>query len=119
MKKIFLILFVCTVTGTVIANDTIPILNTVFHGINTILNIARLTTVVVTPTPVTQLVVIQPTIYQPAYIVNGQPIYLVNGQYVIYQNSTYIPYIKHHLHRRMPYRQPYHRQLPQKRHHRH
>lgn len=59
MKK-FLITIVCGMAFfTVQANDTIPILNTVFHGINTLLNITRPVTVVQeTPVVVNQPVVV-------------------------------------------------------------
>jgi hypothetical protein len=63
MKKLLLVPFVCLCFAAN-ANDTIPILNTVFYGINTAVNIFRPTPVVVVPaTPV--VVVPQPALLPP------------------------------------------------------
>ena len=59
MKKFFITIACILAFFTVQANDTIPILNTVFHGINTLLNITRPVTVVQeTPVVVNQPVVV-------------------------------------------------------------
>lgn len=91
MKALLTLVVTVAVFGQVNANDTIPILNTVFRGINTFLNITRPTTVVVTqPTvvPAQPVVVTQPTVVTPT-----PQIYYVNGQAMIIQNGVYVPYV--------------------------
>ena len=103
MKALLTLAVTVAVFGQVYANDTIPILNTVFHGINTLLNITRPTQVVVTQPTV---VPAQPVVVtQPATVVTTQPtavvtpvtptpqIYYVNGQAMIIQNGVYVPYV--------------------------
>ena len=101
MKALLTLVVTVAVFGQVYANDTIPILNTVFHGINTLLNITRPAQVVVTQPTVVQtqpVVVNQPTVVttQPAVVttVTSTPqIYYVNGQAMIIQNGVYVPYV--------------------------
>ena len=101
MKALLTLVVTMAVFGQVYANDTIPILNTVFHGINTLLNITRPTQVVVTQPTVVQtqsVVVNQPNVVttQPAVVttVTPQPqIYYVNDQAMIIQNGVYVPYV--------------------------
>lgn len=121
MKALLTLVVTVAVFGQVYANDTIPILNTVFHGINTLLNITRPTQVVVTqPTvvPAQPVVVTQPTVVttQPAVVTTITPtpqIYYVNGQAMIIQNGVYVPYV-------VPYGPRYVRPLaPPKHHNRH
>lgn len=101
MKALLTLVVTVAVFGQVYANDTIPILNTVFHGINTLLNITRPTQVVVTQpavVPAQPVVVTQPTVVttQPAVVTTVTPtpqIYYVNGQAMIIQNGVYVPYV--------------------------
>lgn len=101
MKALLTLVVTVVVFGQVYANDTIPILNTVFHGINTLINITRPTQVVVTqPTvvPAQPVVVNQPTVVTtpPAVVTTVPPtpqIYYVNGQAMIIQNGVYVPYV--------------------------
>ena len=121
MKALLTLVVTVAVFGQVYANDTIPILNTVFHGINTFLNITRPAQVVVAEPTVIQtqpVVVSQPTVLttQQAVVttVTPQPqIYYVNGQAMIIQNGVYVPYV-------VPYGPRYVRPLaPPKHHNRH
>ena len=91
MKALLTLVVTVAVFGQVYANDTIPILNTVFHGINTLLNITRPTQIVVTQpavVPAQPVVVTQPTVVTPT-----PQIYYVNGQAMIIQNGVYVPYV--------------------------
>lgn len=91
MKVLLTLLVTVAVFGQVYANDTIPILNTVFHGINTLLNITRPTQVILTQpaaVPTQPVIVTQPTVVTPM-----PQIYYVNGQTMIIQNGVYVPYV--------------------------
>ena len=120
MKALLTLVMTVAVFWQVYANDTIPILNTVFHGINTLLNITRPTQVVITQPAV---VPAQPVVVpQPATVVTTQPtavvtpvtptpqIYYVNGQAMIIQNGVYVPYV-------VPYGPRYVRHPPPPKHH--
>lgn len=87
--KIVFTLFIILGTYVLQANDAIKIINTVFHGINTVTNLARPPTVVVTPGSVVTPVVTYPTVVYP----QNEVIYLMNGQYMILRNGVYLPYI--------------------------
>ena len=94
MKALITLLVTVAVFGQVYANDTIPILNTVFHGINTLLNITRPTQVIVTQpavVPAQSVVVTQPAVVTP--VTPTPQIYYVNGQAMIIQNGVYVPYV--------------------------
>lgn len=92
MKAFLTLITVVTLVVTVKANDTIPILNTVFHGINTVVNVLKPNTVVVTPVT-DQTVVVQPAV-QPVTVVTPTPtIYYINGRPMIIQNGYYVPYV--------------------------
>jgi len=115
MKALLTLAVTVAVFGQVYANDTIPILNTVFHGINTFLNITRPAQVVVTQpavVPVQPVVVTQPTAVVTPVTPTPQ-IYYVNGQAMIIQNGVYVPYV-------VPYGPRYVRHpAPPKHHNRH
>ena len=127
MKAFLTLITAVTLVATVEANDTIPILNTVFHGINTVVNVLKPTTVVVTPAA-NQTVVVQPTA-QPVTVVTPTPtIYYINGRPMIIQNGCYVPYViparpnyypavRHH--KMPPVHRPHNHQPPAKREHRH
>lgn len=108
MKALLTLVVTVAVFGQVYANDTIPILNTVFHGINTLLNITRPTQVILTQpavVPAQPVIVTQPTVVTPM-----PQIYYVNGQAMIIQNGVYVPYV-------VPYGPRYVRRPPPPKHH--
>lgn len=108
MKALLTLAVTVVVFGQVYANDTIPILNTVFHGINTLLHITRPTQVIVTQPAV---VPAQPVVVTP--VTPTPQIYYVNGQAMIIQNGVYVPYV-------VPYGPRYVRHpAPPKHHNRH
>lgn len=117
MKTLLTLVVTVTVFGQVYAkNDTIPILNTVFHGINTAVNIFRPAQVVVTQPAVVQtqpVVVTQPAVVttQPTVVTATPQVYYVNGQAMIIQNGVYVPYV-------VPYGPRHERRPPPRDHHR-
>lgn len=89
MKKMIGIVFCCICCCGVYANDTIPILNTIFYGIDVLFG-GNDTVIVTNPAPAT-------TIVQPSYpqvVVPGtlDVVYVVNDQYMIINNGRYVPY---------------------------
>jgi hypothetical protein len=126
MKAFLTLITAVTLVATAEANDTIPILNTVFRGINTVVNIFKPTTVVVTPAT-NKTVVVQPTT-QPVTIVTPTPtIYYINGRPMIIQNGCYVPYViptkpiyrpavRYH---KIPAHRPYNHHPPAKRENKH
>lgn len=118
MKALLTLVVTVAMFGQMYANDTIPIINTVFHGINTFINITRPTQVIVTQPTVVQaqpVIVTQPTVVttQPTVVTpvcSTPQIYYVNGQTMIIQNGVYVPYV-------FPYGPRYIRHLTPSRHH--
>jgi hypothetical protein len=94
MKALLTLAVIVAVFGQVYANDTIPIINTIFHGVNTLFNITRPAQVVVTqPTvvPAQPVVVTQPALVTP--VTSTPQIYYVNGQAMNIQNGVYVQYV--------------------------
>lgn len=100
MKKSLIFGF-CFIVGSLTANDAIPIINTVFYGINTLTNLTRPTVVVETPVYAqpAQVVYSTPVVETPVYTVPTTYYYSTPSNVVIYSNGCY-------------YRRPYYRPLP-------
>lgn len=96
MKKLLLFLC-CFCFGITYANDTIPIINTVFHGINTVANVIRQhNQVVIAPqpiVPVQQVVTVQEPVIQQTQTLVQPTVYYINGQYYVIENGRYVPYV--------------------------
>lgn len=88
MKKILFI--VCFCCATIYANDAIPIINTVFHGINTAVNLTRPTVIYQEPA------VVQP-IQSTVIVPNVPPVVYPNGYYEVY--PTYYSYPRSYYYR--------------------
>lgn len=95
MKKIFIIACICGIVGIAQANDTIPIINTVFHGINTLTNLFRPTIVTTVPVVTTPAPVVVTTPPPPPVVVNQPvvqtPVVYVNDPYVYQRPYVYRP----------------------------
>ena len=103
MKKLIVLICFCCIS--IYANDAIPIINTVFHGINTAINLTRPAIVIQEP------VVVQPTvapvIVRPAPVIQEIPVVPT----VVYPNGYYEVYPTYSYPRRYYYR-GYYRPIP-------
>ena len=91
MKKLIAIFCCVMIFNIVKANDAIPIINTVFHGINTLINLTRPTTVVTVPTTTTTYVTPGTTIINTTPVVTYQTYPQYQRPVIInnYQNCYY------------------------------
>lgn len=88
MKKYILITMMIG-TITVMANDTLPILNTVFHGINTLFNVTKPTTIIIQQAVPAR--VVYPTVNT---IYTTDKIVYHNNIIYIYRDNRYYRYVK-------------------------
>jgi hypothetical protein len=97
MKKVYILIVICfCFISNIKANDTIPILNTVFHGVNTVLNVVNGPRVIVQETPkvinVTPPQVINPA---PPVVINPPPptVIVTSPPKVIYYKEPKVLYM--------------------------